>query len=370
MKLTKLNLLNFRNYDKLYISLNDNMNIFIGNNAQGKTNILESINLLALTKSYRAISESDLIKFNKEKAIVKGRVKDNNTLKELEICIEKGIKTLKINKTVIRRTADYISNLMIISFTPDDLEIIKSSPSVRRNMLNIQISQLSKVYLNTYNQYSKILKTRNEYLKILFTNSLADKSYLDVITDKLIEKAIIIYQMRREYIDQINENISKIYSEICTSDNKLSIIYQPNILLEDYDSENIRDTLKKIYHDNYRKELNSGMTLYGPHRDDFSYIIDDKDLKMYGSQGQQKVAVLSHKLSEINIFYNITKTKPVLLFDDIFSELDIKKRNRILKYVKEGIQTIITTTDIKNIQKKFLENAYIYEVNQGNVIRK
>ena len=169
MNISKINLVNFRNYSKLSINLGQNMNIFIGNNAQGKTNILESIMFLALTKSPRVFNESDLIKYGLSKAIVKGKVKDNNSIREMEISLEKGKKSLSINKTPIKKLSSYISNLIIISFTPDDLNIIKSSPSIRRNVLNVQISQLSKVYLNTYNEYNKLLKVRNEYLKVLFT---------------------------------------------------------------------------------------------------------------------------------------------------------------------------------------------------------
>ncbi|MBP3841213.1 MAG: DNA replication/repair protein RecF [Bacilli bacterium] len=370
MKLTKINLLNFRNYGRLSISLNKSMNIFIGDNAQGKTNILEAISFLSLTKSFRVINEPDLIKFSKERAVVKGKVKDENSIKELEIDVEKGKKSLFINKTQIRRTSDYISNLITISFTPDDLEIIKSSPSVRRNILNIQISQLSKTYLITYNEYNKILKTRNEYLKTLFSNSLADKNYFDILTDKLISKAVTIYKMRKEYIELVNQNISSIYQKIGSSKEKLVLKYEPNVEFSSFEDELIKEKLIKIYKKNYFKELNNGMTLFGPHRDDFSFYLEDKNLKLYGSQGQQKLSVLCYKISEISIFEKILKTKPLLLFDDIFSELDIKKRNKLLKYVQEDIQSIITTTDIKNINKKYLDNAYVFQVIDGNIIRK
>lgn len=370
MKITKLNLLNFRNYDKLNLQLNENMNIFIGDNAQGKTNIIESIIYLAITKSYRVINETDLIKFDKNKTIIKGKIIDNDIIKKLEISIEKSNKILSINDTIIKKNSNYISNLIVISFTPNDLEIIKNSPSIRRNLLNIQISQLSNLYLNTLNEYNKILKTRNEYLKILLTNSLADKKYFDIITDKLIEKAIIIYKMRKEYIDLVNKNISNIYDNIYQNNSELYVNYEPNIEFEHFDDLYIRNKMINIFKNNYKKELNNGMTLFGPHRDDFSFILDNNNLKFYGSQGQQKVSILAFKLAEISIFEKKLNKKPVLLFDDIFSELDIKKRNRLLKYVQKDIQTIITTTDIKNINKKSLENAYIFEVNNGKIERK
>lgn len=351
------------------IKFSEGMNIFVGDNAQGKTNILESITMLALTKSHRVGVNPNIIMFNKSKAKIKGVVKRGKIITKLGIEMTEDEKKLQLNNTEIKKVADYISNLDVIVFTPDDLEIIKGSPNVRRNLLNIQLSQISKVYLNTYNEYNKLLKTRNEYLKILFQNSIADEAYLDIITDKLIDKAIIIYQWRKEYLDFINDSIDKNY-EYITTYTGLEVKYVPNIELLEYDSESIRKKLKHYYKKNYKKELNYGMTLVGPHRDDFSFLFCGKDLKFFGSQGQQKTAVLAYKLSEIPIFENFCGTLPVLLLDDIFSELDLKKRNRLLKLISSGIQSIITTTDLKNINKKYLIDAYIYNVKNGNIERK
>jgi len=370
MYLSKINLLNFRNYSNLSIELCDRMNIFIGDNAQGKTNILEAIVILALTKSHRIGVNPNIIQFNKNKCKIKGNVKKDKIISRLEIeCTDDSKKTI-INGKKIRKLSDYISNLNVIIFTPDDLEIIKNSPNIRRNLLNIQLSQMSKTYLNTYNEYNRILKTRNEYLKILFNNNIADKDYLDVITDKLIDKAILIYQKRKEFLDNIQDKINEYFQEISGFGN-LKIIYTPNINLSCYDVNFIKETMSKKFKSNYLKELNYGMTLYGPHRDDFYFELDGRDLRYFGSQGQQKVAILAFKLSEIEIFYNYCKTYPILLLDDIFSELDIKKRNKLLKLInKKEIQIILTTTDLKNIHKKYLSDAYIYEVKNGNVNRK
>ena len=370
MKLTKISLLNFRNCSNINITLGDKMNIFIGKNAQGKTNLLEAITMLALTKSHRVGVNPNIIMFNKKKAQIKGVVKKNKIITKLEVNITEDGKKLKINQSDIKKVADYISNLNVIVFTPDDLEVVKGSPNIRRNLLNIQLSQISKNYLNTYNEYNKLLKTRNEYLKILFNNSIADKTYLDIITDKLIEKAVIIYQNRKNYIDSINENINNYYSEI-SENSGLKVVYVTNIEISNYESDNIRTLLKNKFSKNYNKELNYGMTMYGPHRDDFYFDFNGNDLKFFGSQGQQKLAVLSYKLSEIPIFKQNCDTKPLLLLDDAFSELDIRKRNKLLKFVdSSNIQSIITTTDLKNISKKYLNDAYIYEVKNGNIERK
>ena len=369
MKIGKIHLVCFRNYANTSIVFHDGMNIFIGDNAQGKTNILESITILALTKSHRIGVSPNIIMFQKMKCKISGVVKKDKIVSKLEIEIGEDYKKLKINQNIIKKVSDYISYLNVIVFTPDDLEIIKGSPNIRRNLLNIQLSQLSKTYLNSYNEYNKLLKVRNEYLKVLFQNSIADKTYLDIITEKLIEKAIVIYQKRKEYVDFINLNINESYKNI-SGDSGLFVEYVPNIALSDYEYETIRKSLKHTFKKNYMKELNYGMTVYGPHRDDISFQLNDKDLKFYGSQGQLRLAVISFKLSEIPIFKDICNTEPVLLLDDIFSELDVKKRNKLLKMIQSsGVQSIITTTDLKSIQKKYVDDAFLFHVKNGVIER-
>ena len=276
MIVNKITLINFRNYDKLDITFGKNTNIIVGNNAQGKTNILESIYILALTKSYKQGLEENFIQFNKQFTKIKGVIKDKNIIKNLEILISENNKKIKINKTDIRKLSDYISNLNIIIFTPNDLEIIKGSPSIRRNLLNIQISQISKIYLQAYNEYNKILKIRNEYLKILYINNLADFAYLNILTEKLIDKAVIIYKERKKYIDQINMSISSIYENI-TGIKDIKLIYENNVGIEIFEDNEIKKILLQKFQQNRQKELTQGITLYGPHRDDFSFFVDDKD---------------------------------------------------------------------------------------------
>lgn len=370
MKISKITLTNFRNYLSTSVKFHENMNVFVGDNAQGKTNILESIIILALTKSHRVQSSPNIITFGKTKCKIEGLVKKDRILSKLNVELSDTEKKLYINKTIIRKVADYISCLNVIIFTPDDLDIVKGSPNIRRNLLNIQLSQISKTYLNTYNEYNKILKTRNEYLKILYNNNIADKTYLDILTEKLIDKAVTIYQERKQYVDFINENIDKNYHFI-SGDSGLSVKYINNIEIDNYDSDTIKQVFRDKLKKNYYRELQQGMTLYGPHRDDLVFEYQGNDLKLYGSQGQQKLAILCFKLSEIPIFKNYSGFYPVLLLDDIFSELDIKKRNKVLDLIHDfGVQSIITTTDLKNINKSNLENAFIFEVKNANIVRK
>ena len=365
MKINKLNLKNFRNYSNIEIKFNKGMNIFIGDNAQGKTNLLEAIEILALTKSHRTIN-NDFIKFNNSKCIIKGVIKKDKYIEKLEINYNNLDRKLLFNNSIIRKVYEYISLFQVIIFTPDDLDILKGSPNIRRNLLNIELSQISKKYIYSYNEYNKILKLRNEFLK-KFNNNSNNKIYLDILTDKLIEKAIVIYKIRNEFIDNINSKILKIYKEISDC-NQLYIKYMPNLELNLNDDLDIKNKLKNIFSISFNKEINYGITLYGPHRDDFCFILNGNNLKNYGSQGQQKLAVLSLKLAEVDIFYNYSNYYPVLLFDDIFSEFDIKKRNKILNYINnKKIQSVITTTDLKNISKKYLDDAEIFVVKDGKI---
>ncbi len=369
MIISKLSLVNFRNHNKINLEFNPHMNIIIGDNASGKTNILEAIIVLALTKSYKNVNDTDLITFSKSKLKVKGNIRDEKIFKNLEVEITKEGKMVKLNNKRVNCLAEYVSNLKVVTFMPNDLELIKGSPNIRRNLLNIELSQLSSLYLTTYNQYNKLLKTRNEYLKLLFTNGIADKNYFDILTDKLIEKAIVVYKLRYQYLKRINTDIDNIFKNI-TGQNGIRILYKPNINFDKYEADVIKKTMTKIYKINYQRELHLGMTIFGPHRDDFQFIYQENDMKLYSSQGQQKSAVLAYKLATISIFNEKSGTKPVLLLDDIFGELDLKKKNRLLKYINTDIQSIITTTDLKNISKNALATATIFSISNGEIERR
>jgi len=369
MIISKLSLVNFRNHNKINLEFNPHMNIIIGDNASGKTNILEAIIVLALTKSYKNVNDTDLITFSKSKLKVKGNIRDEKIFKNLEVEITKEGKMVKLNNKRVNCLAEYVSNLKVVTFMPNDLELIKGSPNIRRNLLNIELSQLSSLYLTTYNQYNKLLKTRNEYLKLLFTNCIADKNYFDILTDKLIEKAIVVYKLRYQYLKRINTDIDNIFKNI-TGQNGIRILYKPNINFDKYEADVIKTTMTKIYKINYQRELHLGMTIFGPHRDDFQFIYQENDMKLYSSQGQQKSAVLAYKLATISIFNEKSGTKPVLLLDDIFGELDLKKKNRLLKYINTDIQSIITTTDLKNISKNALATATIFSISNGEIERR
>ena len=369
MILKKIKIVNYRNLVKQEVNFSNNINIFIGDNAQGKTNLLESIYILALTKYHRMGFENNIIQNGKEACKLEGLLNDNELYKKLELIINVDKKRVFINKKEIKKIASYISNMNVIMFCPNDLDIIKGSPQIRRNLLNIEISQLYPLYIGYLNEYNKILKNRNEYLKQMSINGMADTRYLEVLDEKLVDRGSLIYQYRKKYLDYINSNIKDIYKNIMNINN-LNIKYIDNIDIDNYDIDKIKEKFNKKLKNNYKREISQGMTLYGPHRDDFSFYIKDEDLKYYGSQGQQRIAIIAFKLAEVSLFKEEKNTNPILLLDDIFSELDIDKRNKLIKYIPNDIQVIITTTDLKNIQRKIINKAKIFFVEDGKITEK
>ena len=369
MKIAHIKLTNFRSYDDLELDFSPNINIIVGNNGQGKTNILESIYVLSLTKSNRAGFDSDMIKFEKDSLSIEGKINDNDIIKKLKVDINPNKKRVYINNKEIHKIKDYISNFCVISFVPNDLDIIKGSPSVRRNLLNIDISQMFNNYIVYLNEYNKIIKIRNDYLKKLYINNNSDFRYLDVINEKMIEKAEKIYEYRFKFIEEINNNIDDIYKKITGLDG-LTIKYENTLGLASFNKEEFKDIYLKKLKKHLNQEMMQGMTLVGPHRDDFTFYLNNIDMKIYSSQGQQRMAIIAFKISELNYYKKIIGSYPVLLLDDIFSEIDIKKRNKIISFLKKDIQTIITTTDINDISPKILDNAVIYNISNNKITKK
>ena len=368
MILRKVKLINFRNYKKLSLNLDKKINIFIGDNAQGKTNILESIYFLALTKSYRTVDQN-LIRKEAVAAKVNGEIKDKSIYRSMSVEISKDSKVVRINNNEVKKISDYITNLNVILISPEDISIIQGTPAERRNFLNIELSQLSRNYIKKYNEFNKLLKIRNNYLKMLYKSSNPDRRYLDSVTDNLIEREVDIYKERKMFIDKINERITQIFENI-TGKKNFKVKYETNVEFSEFTDKCISDTLKERYNRNYIKEVENGMTLYGPHRDDLSFTLDNDDIKLYGSQGQQKVATIALKLSEIDIFKEVKDSYPIIILDDIFSELDTKSRNKLIGYINRDIQVVITSNDTKGLNKKFLDIAKISKVVNGNVIEK
>ena len=366
MRLKSLKLFNFRNYSELSLDLSFGINIFIGDNGVGKTNILEAIYVLSLTKSNRYGTINDLIKHDNLSAKINCLVDYDGYTKEYEIMLSDQVKKVYINKQEIKKIANYISNFCVTTFMPNDIDIIRGTPSIRRNLLNIQIGQLYNNYLKYVNEYNSLLKIRNDYLKRLNINGNTDLRYLDIINQKMVEVSLKIYYFRYFYLEEINKIISQVFKKIANISN-LKIEYVNSLNLDSYDENLIKDKLISRYKKNLSKEIMQGMTLTGVHRDDLIFKIDGVDARIYASEGQQRLIVIAYKISELLLFKKIKKEYPVLLLDDVFSEIDLKKRNNIIKYFKDDIQVIITTNDINDIDQKLVEKAKIYLVKNGNV---
>ena len=366
MRIKSLKLLNFRNYKELNLDFSEGINIFIGENGVGKTNILEAIYVLSLTKSNRYGTNLDLINHQEESTSLIGEVDYLDYLKRYQVDISKNSKKVYINNQEIKRITDYISNFCVTTFMPSDIDIIKGSPSTRKNLLNIQIGELYNNYLKYVNEYNSLLKIRNDYLKKLNINGNMDFKYLEVIDQKMIEISLKIYYFRYFYVSEINKIIPVVFKKI-TNISNLQLEYVNNLNLETYDEEKIKDLLKNKFKKNLNKEIILGMTLNGVHRDDLIFKINSYDAKIYASEGQQKMIVIAYKISELLLFKKIKKEYPVLLLDDVFSEIDVKKRNNIIKYLKSDIQVIITTNDILNIDKRLVDEAKIFKIKNGNI---
>ena len=367
MYIKRLKLHDFRNYKSLNVTLTKGINIIYGENAQGKTNLLESIYVLGLTKSHRSFIDNNLINNEGEYLTIEGIVNNQKIDNKLNIYIDNKTKVLKFNNNTIKKISDYISLMNIIIFYPDDLELIKGSPQNRRKYINLELSQLYSNYFILVNEYNKILKLRNEYLKKLNKKISKDKTYIDILTNYLIDKSIMIYKMRYKYINKINEYCSDIFKDIMNLEG-FRIKYKPSIEI-DLKNSNLKEHLKEEYNNKLDYDIKLCSTSIGPHKDDIEFFLDDKNLKFYGSQGQQRVAVLALKLAEIEIFKKYKDTTPILLLDDIFSELDDKKKNNLLKYISKNIQTIITTTDLNNLDPKLIKKSKLFNINNGNIIK-
>lgn len=354
MWINKIKVNNFRNYNKEEIKLEKNINIFYGENAQGKTNIIEAIFLCSMGKSFRAKKDIEMILLNKEIANIE--IEYEKLDRDGKIKIElSNKKNVYVNGIKIKKLSELLGNINVVIFTPDDINILKGGPQNRRRFLDIMISQLKPNYMYNLNLYLKTLEQRNNYLRQIKEENKKEE-LLEIWDEKLAEYAINIYNYRKEFINKINNKIKNIHKEITENKEEIEVEY----LTECTSKEEYLNLLKQ------RRKLDiiKGFTTKGVHRDDFVIYINKKRLDIYGSQGQHRTSILSLKLSELNIIEEEIGEKPILLLDDFMSELDAKRRNHFLNKI-ENTQVIITCTDKIDIENK---NILIYNVKEGKVI--
>lgn len=360
MYIKNMMLVNYRNYEQLNIELSKSVNVFIGDNAQGKTNILESIYYGAFAKSHRTSRDKELINWNKDKAYISLLVGKERLDKKIDINILRdGKKAIKVNSIKVNKIGELFGTFNVVMFSPEDLKVIKEAPSLRRRLLDMELSQINKKYYFNLVQYNKILNERN----ILLKSKNLNLDVLEIYDLQLVEYADYIISERLKYIEKINFYGKEIHKEITSGKEQIQFKYNSTVS----GLENFKANFLKKLQDNIHRDKEKGLTSVGPHRDDFNVYINDIDTKTFGSQGQQRTAVLTIKFSALKIIKEITGEYPVLLLDDVLSELDINRKRYILSTIS-GIQTIITCTGIIDLEDYLDNKAKIFNVSNGQIL--
>ncbi len=362
MIIKSLKLKNFRNYEFLNLDFDGTTNIFYGDNAQGKTNILESLYLSGTTKSHRGTKDRDLIKFEQEEAHIETIVEKRGIPFTIDIHLKKNSpKGIAINKIPIKKASELFGILNVIFFSPEDLNIIKNGPAERRRFIDLELSQLDKVYLNDLSNYNRIINQRNKLLKDIYDRKDLLET-LDIWDFQLVQYGNRVIERRKIFIDQINTIIEKVHEKLTGGRESLQLIYESGIKNE---------TLESALFKNRERDIRMKSTSVGPHRDDICFICSDLeqnkiDIRRFGSQGQQRTAALSLKLAEIELVKQEIKDTPILLLDDVLSELDKHRQNYLLDSISD-IQTLITCTGLDDfVNHRFSINKIFY-VNKGHV---
>ena len=370
MKLTNLQLQNFRNYESVQLEFTDGVHVFIGENAQGKTNLMESIYALAMTKSHRTTNDKELIGWNKEFATIKGTVEKTATKTNLELQFSKKGKIAKVNYLEQKRLSSYLGNLNVILFAPENLTLVKGSPQNRRKFVDMELGQMSSLYLYDLVEYNHVLKQRNTYLKQLAIKKKQPDEYLDVLSEMLSELASKIVFHRLDFMKQLEALAIPIHDQLSLGREKFSVSYQATIPLEDGLTPS---QMKEIYIDQFKKnqtrEADQATTLIGPHRDDLIFYLNEIPVQTYGSQGQQRSTVLSLKLAEIELMKLSTGEYPLLLLDDVLSELDDDRQTHLIKTIENKVQTFITTTSLDGIKQQFINEPVVIPIEKGTILK-
>jgi len=357
MLIKSIELKNFRNYEDLRIVFTEGTNILFGDNAQGKTNVLESAYVSGTTKSHRGSKDRDMIQFGKEESHIRTFVEKNEQEYQIDIHLKKNrSKGIAVNRIPIKKASSLFGILNIVFFSPEDLNIIKNGPSQRRRFLDLELCQLDKIYLSDLANYNKILNQRNKLLKdMVFRRELIDT--LSVWDMQLIDYGQRIIRRRKEFIEELKELVFTIHKNISGNREELILTYEP-----DADAEHFESGLAAAR----EKDMKYCQTSVGPHRDDLLFQIGDADIRKFGSQGQQRTSALSLKLSEIELVKRIIHDTPVLLLDDVLSELDSSRQNYLLASIHD-IQTIITCTGLDEFVKNRFQIDRVFEVKSGHV---
>lgn len=358
MIVESLSLKNYRNYENLNLNFNNGINIFYGNNAQGKTNILEAVYMSGTTKSHRTSKDLELIRFREEESHISTVVKKNGISHKIDIHLKNNkSKGVAIDGIPIKKASELYGMINYVFFSPEDLNIIKNGPAEKRRFMDVELCQLNKIYLSDLAKYNKIIIQRNKLLKdLFFRNDLSDT--LDIWDLQLCEYGQRIIEMRESFAERLNDIIFGIHHSLSGGKENLKIVY-----LKNCEKENLMEQLKL----SREKDLKLKTTSVGPHRDDLGFYFDHMDVRKYGSQGQQRCAALSLKLSEIELVKSTTGDTPILLLDDVLSELDKNRQNYLLNHIHD-IQAMITCTGLDEFVNCRFSIDKIFKVTDGTVV--
>ena len=361
MKIKKLYLLNYRNYEETSLDFNKNKTIIVGKNASGKTNLLEAVYFLSNLSSFRTNSDNELVLFEKDFARIKGDIVKNETDISLEVWINPGKrKVIKVNDIKKTKFVEFKEILSTVKFTSSDLLIMRGGKKERREWLDEAICQIYPSYSERLQKYTRIKDQKNNLLKKYKQLNIQNTDVLDILNEQLITTGSNIVFIRKKYISEIKENVKFFHSKMSEGVENLEIFYSSKILEDENMSvEEIAEKFKNKLEEHKEDEINSSKTLIGPHRDDIEFFINDKNCLNFSSLGQQRTVILALKLAEIEFIKEKKQEVPILLLDDVLAELDKERQNFLLSALDENMQTIITTTDINNFDKFFLEGVEV-----------
>jgi len=357
MKIKSIKLQNYRNYERLNLQLNEQTNIFHGDNGQGKTNLLEALYMTGTTKSHRGTKDKDIIQFHHDEGHIEVVVEKRGVQHVIDVHLKKyHSKGFAINKIPIRKASEVLGLVHFIFFSPEDLNIIKAGPSARRRFIDLELSQLDKIYLSNLSNYNRVVHQRNALLREL-TGDSKEKETLEIWDAQLVKYGSKIIAAREDFIRKMNEIIDGVHKKLTGGKENLEIIYEKSVRKWEFEKQ-----VKK----NREKDIRMKSTSIGPHRDDCYFISEGIDLRYFGSQGQQRTAALSLKLSELELVKKMINDTPILLLDDVLSELDKKRQHYLLSSIGD-IQTMITCTGVDELMEQYFSENKVFQVSEGRI---